>query len=253
MLITCKQCESIYCIADKIISPLGRKVRCARCSNVWMVSAQEESPKASIEPDYPLPMLVNQRNRPKYNILITIILVFTLALIGFIFFPEKLIRFQTFKDIYRKCGIYDSKGLILDNFSFNNNENKILIEGLIRNDSLEDKFIPEIRYVLLNQDKEKIFSFTNKAKNQLIAPGKTYPIKTKIINIRPLSKLASVKGFEGESERRAAVYTEVHEDSSTEATRKSPTEVEFRKRSIQENTAYIQIDIGNRLELLLRK
>jgi hypothetical protein len=170
-----------------------------------MVSAQEESPKASIiEPDYPLPMLVNQTNRPKYNILITILLVFTLALIGFIFFPEKLIRFQTFKDIYLKCGIYDSKGLVLDNFSFATNENKILIEGLIRNDSLEDKFIPEIRYILLNQDKEKIFSFTDKAKNQLIEPGKTYPIKTKIINIK-------------------------------------------------ENTAYIQIDIGNRLELLLRK
>ena len=48
---------------------------------------------------------------------------------------------------------------------------------------------------------------------------------------RPLSKLASVMGFEGDSERRTAVYTEVHEDSSTESTCKSPTEVEFRERS----------------------
>ncbi len=47
--------------------------------------------------------------------------------------------------------------------------------------------------------------------------------------IRPLSKLASVRGFEGDSERRTAVYKEVHEDSSTESTRKSLTEVEFRK------------------------
>jgi RPE1 domain-containing protein len=48
---------------------------------------------------------------------------------------------------------------------------------------------------------------------------------------RPLSKLSSVRGVEEESERRAAVYKDVHEDSSTKATSKSPTEVEFRKRS----------------------
>ena len=48
---------------------------------------------------------------------------------------------------------------------------------------------------------------------------------------RPLSKIASDKKFEGESERRTAVYFNVHEDSSTESTDKLPAEVEFPNRA----------------------
>ncbi len=51
-------------------------------------------------------------------------------------------------------------------------------------------------------------------------------------NNRPLSKLACAEGFEGDSERRTAAYSNVREDSSTESTYKSPAEVEFQKRSI---------------------
>jgi N6-L-threonylcarbamoyladenine synthase len=49
----------------------------------------------------------------------------------------------------------------------------------------------------------------------------------------PLSKLASDKGFLGnEARSRTGAYFPVHEDSSTESTTKSPSVVEFRKRSI---------------------
>ena len=47
---------------------------------------------------------------------------------------------------------------------------------------------------------------------------------------RPLSKLASGREFEEGSAHRTAMYIEVHEDSSTEPTRKLPAEVEFLKR-----------------------
>ncbi len=48
---------------------------------------------------------------------------------------------------------------------------------------------------------------------------------------RLLSKLANAEGFERNSERRTAMYLNVHEDSNTKSTYKSPAEVEFRKRS----------------------
>ncbi|WP_342268232.1 palindromic element RPE1 domain-containing protein [Candidatus Tisiphia endosymbiont of Empis tessellata] len=53
-----------------------------------------------------------------------------------------------------------------------------------------------------------------------------------LINIRPLSKLACVEGFEGDASPRTAAYSNVREDSSTASTYKSPAEVEFRKKSI---------------------
>jgi RPE1 domain-containing protein len=48
---------------------------------------------------------------------------------------------------------------------------------------------------------------------------------------RPLSKLASERGFEGDTELRSAAHFRVREDSSTGSTYKSSAEVEFQERS----------------------
>ncbi|MGX6959927.1 MAG: ELM1/GtrOC1 family putative glycosyltransferase [Rickettsia endosymbiont of Pentastiridius leporinus] len=52
-------------------------------------------------------------------------------------------------------------------------------------------------------------------------------------DIRPLSKLAYGREFEGDTKRRTAAYKSVREDSSTGSTYKLPAEVEFQKRSIK--------------------
>nr|WP_277619269.1 palindromic element RPE1 domain-containing protein [Legionella norrlandica] len=48
---------------------------------------------------------------------------------------------------------------------------------------------------------------------------------------RLLSKLAAMREVRGETERRTAVYTLVHEDSSTVSTKQFSMAVEFRKKS----------------------
>ncbi|WP_342267826.1 palindromic element RPE1 domain-containing protein [Candidatus Tisiphia endosymbiont of Empis tessellata] len=49
---------------------------------------------------------------------------------------------------------------------------------------------------------------------------------------RPLSKLACAEGFEGDASPRTAAYSNFVTDSSVASTTyKSPTEVEFRRRS----------------------
>src|SRR3990167_8621999 len=52
-------------------------------------------------------------------------------------------------------------------------------------------------------------------------------------NIILLSKLAAESGVRGDEAHRTAVYTSVHEDSSTESTKQFTSAVEFRKKSIQ--------------------
>ena len=49
---------------------------------------------------------------------------------------------------------------------------------------------------------------------------------------RPLVKCAYAEEFIGAPERRTGAYSNVREDSSTEATHKLPAEVAFLKRSI---------------------
>ncbi|HHF7348903.1 TPA: palindromic element RPE1 domain-containing protein [Legionella feeleii] len=50
--------------------------------------------------------------------------------------------------------------------------------------------------------------------------------------MRLLSKLAAVRAAQGETARRTAVYTSVHEDSSTESTKRCPNAVEVQENPI---------------------
>ncbi len=81
--------------------------------------------------------------------------------------------------------------------------NELLVQGMIRNTSSEDKVIPEIRYILLNKAKQVIFRLTKNSSNKLIKSGEALIINSKIINLN-------------------------------------------------EDTAYVQLDIGNKLEFLLK-
>jgi predicted Zn finger-like uncharacterized protein len=48
MLITCPNCSARYLVADTVIGPSGRRVRCASCKNVWHQDAAAEDGKRDI-------------------------------------------------------------------------------------------------------------------------------------------------------------------------------------------------------------
>jgi predicted Zn finger-like uncharacterized protein len=48
MLITCPNCSARYLVADTVIGPSGRRVRCASCKNVWHQTAAAEDGKRDI-------------------------------------------------------------------------------------------------------------------------------------------------------------------------------------------------------------
>jgi predicted Zn finger-like uncharacterized protein len=205
MFITCEKCKSVYCIADNVLNKEEQKVKCTKCSHIWVLNFNKRNrPNKLAQRNIILPNVESKKLSNKSDILITILLLITIIFTSFAFFPEVAIRFKIFSNIYKKCGIYDSQGLLLDEFIFEQGDKEVFIEGKIYNDTLEDKLVPDTRYTLLNSDKEKIFSFTHKATGKFIKAGEYYNIKTKIVNVN-------------------------------------------------KDAAYVQIDIGNKLELFLRK
>jgi predicted Zn finger-like uncharacterized protein len=48
MLISCPNCSARYLVADTVIGPSGRRVRCASCKHVWHQSAAQEDGKRDI-------------------------------------------------------------------------------------------------------------------------------------------------------------------------------------------------------------
>ena len=182
MLITCKECGAIYCIAEKIIGSMGRKVKCTRCQHVWMIESKRV-PDQTLESCLTLPILYKPA-LPKALRMMPIFLVFMLILINFIFFPELFTRVSLFRDLYQKCGFYSSDGLSLDNFIFELNKDEVLINGFIQNNSNENKMTPDVRYILLDKDKKEIFKYTQKSSYKLLKPGESFSINTNIIHIK---------------------------------------------------------------------
>ncbi len=211
MRIICEECRAVYCISERVIGSAGRMVKCAKCAHTWMVTppstffATHET-QSSNNQNYNfkvnLPVLFKPA-LPRYFKIIPIILALLLIFSGLIFFSEKLINLKPAKIIYEKCGIYSTKGLLLSDFVIDSHENEIAVNGFITNESDEDKVVPDIRYTLLNNNKEVIFRYTKLSSKQVIKANQTIPISAKITNAKAKAE-------------------------------------------------YLQLDIGNKLELLLR-
>ena len=54
MIIECPRCASRYEVADGLIGPAGKSVRCAKCSNVWLAKPVAEA-EAVPPPQWPEP------------------------------------------------------------------------------------------------------------------------------------------------------------------------------------------------------
>lgn len=54
MIIECPRCASRYEVADGLIGPAGKSVRCAKCSNVWLAKAVDAA-EAVPPPQWPEP------------------------------------------------------------------------------------------------------------------------------------------------------------------------------------------------------
>lgn len=171
MIITCEECKAVYCIAEKIIGPFSKRVKCTRCDHVWIVNSTPEQIEQPV------------CDKPIFSKLMPFFLLINILLINFLFFPELFIRFQPFKEIYEKCGIYNSADLILEEFNFEKQDETILVNGFIKNEGDEDKFLPDIRYILLDQNKEIIFKYTYIPSKKILKAGEIWPINSKIINV----------------------------------------------------------------------
>lgn len=174
MRIACEKCNAVYSIAEKIIGPTGRVVKCAKCSHSWMVKPLNYF----LEPS--LPKIQNSN----YLKIIAALFSIALVIIVFIFFSEDLAKHKALRPIYEIFSVYDLDNIKLMDFTFKTEDSDIIIDGIITNNSKEDKKMPDIRYLLLDKNKELVYSFTATPEQDIIKSGEKLPIHRKINNIR---------------------------------------------------------------------
>ena len=177
MRITCEKCKAVYSIAEKIIGPDGRIVKCANCSHTWIVETEAQHS----------PLMIKKNSiSASNNILKTLIALFFCVnfLTILLFFSDSLIQYKPFEYIYKKFSVYNTKGLSIEDISFKTYNDEFAIKGTLSNLSDESRVTPNIRYTLLNKDKQVIFSFTTPSSKDILKAKATWPISTKISNIK---------------------------------------------------------------------
>lgn len=171
MILTCQECKATYCLADKVIGPEGKMVKCAKCHYVWFAQDPNKSEDC---------------NKSSCNVVGGLLVsssIMFLVLLSLSLFPEVFIKFKPLEKLYASCGVYNSKNIAFDEVELLVNGSEVIIKGSIINLGSEEENIPDLRYELLNEDKQVIFKSTAKLDGAKLKPNDLYNINSKIINI----------------------------------------------------------------------
>lgn len=195
MRIACDKCNAVYSIAEKIIGPSGRIVKCAKCDNSWKVylPASEETPPpyqlANKEAD---PALAKTNKLNVFLRILAVLLTFLMIFMGLFIFSKDLIKYKYFKTFYGYFSIYDITGIKLEDFTLKMDEQDAIINGTLVNNTSYEQKLPKLRYILLDKNKTVIFKFTTTDSDEILKPGERMQINTKISNITKPAKYLQI-------------------------------------------------------------
>ena len=209
MLITCEKCQAVYSVAEKVIGENGRSVKCAKCAHTWKVLPQISPVENIAEPQTDIINPEDNQHKEKQidictetNIkndlsqdnvclkqdtkalkLISSILFIAIIFVSLITFHDFFSKFSPLKQVYEKFGIFNNQGLELQDFSYKIIDGNLVVTGKLANKSGIEKTIPDIRYIILDYQREVIFNAVAKSSTKTIKVDQTIPIYAKIANL----------------------------------------------------------------------
>jgi predicted Zn finger-like uncharacterized protein len=173
MIITCPNCSTSYKIPDNSIPPDGKKVKCAKCGNLWheQDKAQQELKKIAQamkeqEEIYaeapPRPVRVkpasavkkeevkNQQSSFKIWYITSIAAVFIAIIVGFAIVKMDYLvtNYPVVENIYELFGVYSTEGIKLQDIKTGvnpNDKNKFFVQAKIVNTANIDRVLPIIQ------------------------------------------------------------------------------------------------------------
>lgn len=165
MIITCPNCKTKYVVPGNAITGDGRKVKCSQCAHIWKQEvpedqeslpefSYEEFASLSIPEESGIPMVMKKNQVPFYLKLSTVALMLIMIPLAGIHFRADLQ--PSFPGIYEYFGYYDTTGLKLANVTptkmKHKRQQKIMVNGVLLNESESTKKAPMLRITLTNKD-----------------------------------------------------------------------------------------------------
>ncbi len=207
MILECPDCSKRFLVADALLLPNGRTVRCGACKHEWFVEppvaaalleaeleeiAHEESTHLPA-PDQPtpaaegettpaeatnLPMIARRKLPAKpFMIAAPVLLLLWFVIACYAYFPSW--QYGPLGGIYRAMGSEPIDGLLFDDIHMEKitgegGKTKFVLSGSIVNHAAEQRTVPNVRVRLKNKEGEVLWERVYELQLQLKG-GEVYP------------------------------------------------------------------------------
>ena len=210
MILQCPQCSTRFLVADHLIPPEGRTVKCGACKHDWHVSPEDNanaapqtvdsanfaaaveqemaspSPEAEIgepQPPAPPPQLpaVQSKKLPPHILKIAAGVLLVVWLSSALY--ANFYRWQhwpVLSSIYGVLGVVPTDGLRFENVQLTpekqGQRTRYLLTGAVVNEGTESRTIPLVHVVLLRKDGSEVWSREYEV-NKTVKAGGEYPFR----------------------------------------------------------------------------
>lgn len=208
MILNCPQCTSRFLVADSLIPPEGRSVRCGACSHQWFVeSAQSVPPAPTVELSPELlaatqpaaapaadanaapvagnvPALATPRMNTRPLMLAAPVLALVWFMCAFITHAPRWVETPGLSALYHLFGVHTTRGLAFAELAMQRQEEegrtRFILSGKIINRAEEPRTVPTVRVVLKDKEGGEVWARKYPV-NLLLKAGEEYPFR--IVNV----------------------------------------------------------------------
>ena len=206
MIISCPQCKTKYNVDTAVIPLSGKKMRCAKCGEIWRVYPKDWEDfehHLKIEQEIQNEQIENKepKKRKKASFIIsllkiTLVLVFLLTLVYAYAFRYQIVqRFPETEIVYEKIGINTKvlgEGLVFEDIVWNeyedNDVRKMDFSGIISNKTDKLIQIPLLHIELLDNKGNVLQNIERGLSTEHIMGGGKIPFKITILRPAPFTK-----------------------------------------------------------------
>ena len=210
MILQCPSCAARFLVADSMVPPSGRTVKCGKCSNQWFVTSQASAvgttdfaaltaqayAEAAPQPHDPkqLPALPGRPLRAwPFQLAAGVLAVIWCMIAIYAYFPSWHTSFLS--GIYTSLGATRTNGLVFADVQMGSEmvggRTRYTVAGSIENNNSKPRLIPLVRIQIKDSEGEIILSKKYEV-NETLEPGGVYPFRIQDVETSFGSRAASV-------------------------------------------------------------
>ncbi len=219
MILTCPQCETRYRVEAAQFLTAGRKVRCAKCGNIWHQAPPE--PESTQQQEFAVPPGVTidertgaadvvsspadrvlarkaaPRERPWAERLGLIAgwaalaaMIFLIGWMGLRFRQEIAVLWPPSSSLYGTFGVaVNVHGIAINNWTYRweteNGQSVVVVTGNLVNLSSRELTVPPVRVALTDDDQRELYHWTFKPPQPTLKPGHNLSFLTRLSSPPP--------------------------------------------------------------------